>query len=160
MESFAERLTESLRIRNMKQAELSKRTGIPKSAINQYCSGAFKPKQQRLIVIAKALDVGEAWLMGLDAPMERGRLIAVIDQHVEKESQQSEVNEAPNGLLPIPQKISNNCSRPSVEEGYTHILRGLISYHRRMTMGDIPQKDFYLDALKFALACVEEKIPK
>ena len=39
-----------------------------------------------------------------------------------------------------------------------HILRGLISYHERMTMGNYPERDFYLDALKFALACVEEKI--
>ena len=65
-----------------------------------------------------------------------------------------------DALLPIPKKISDNCRRPSAEEGYAHILRGLISYHERMTMGDIPQKDFYLDALKFALTCVEEKIPK
>lgn len=39
-----------------------------------------------------------------------------------------------------------------------HILRGLISYHERMTMGDYPERDFYLDGLRFALACVEEKI--
>ena len=45
-------------------------------------------------------------------------------------------------------------------EGCIHILRGLISYHERMTMGEYPERDFYLDALKFALACVEEKIKK
>lgn len=42
-------------------------------------------------------------------------------------------------------------------ESCTHVLRGLISYHERMTMGEVPEKDFYLDALRFALACVEEK---
>lgn len=72
MESCADRICQALRIRNMKQAELSDRTGIPKSAISQYCSGAFKPKQQRLFTIAKVLNVDEAWLMGLDVPMERG----------------------------------------------------------------------------------------
>lgn len=71
MESCAERICKALRIRGMKQAELSERTGIPKSAISQYCSGAFKPKQQRLFSIAEALNVDEAWLMGLDVPMER-----------------------------------------------------------------------------------------
>ena len=71
MESCADRICQALRIRNMKQSELSERTGIPKSAISQYCSGAFKPKQQRLFAIAKVLDVDEAWLMGLDVPMER-----------------------------------------------------------------------------------------
>ena len=71
MESCADRICRALRIRNMKQSELSERTGIPKSAISQYCSGAFKPKQQRLFLIAKALDVDEAWLMGLDVPIDR-----------------------------------------------------------------------------------------
>jgi len=71
METCAERICKALRIRGMKQAELSERTGIPKSAISQYCSGAFKPKQQRLFAIADVLDVDEAWLMGLDVPMER-----------------------------------------------------------------------------------------
>ena len=43
-------------------------------------------------------------------------------------------------------------------ESCVHILRGRISYHERMTMGNYPDRDFYLDALKFALACVEEKL--
>lgn len=45
-------------------------------------------------------------------------------------------------------------------EGCIHVLRGLISYHERMTMGTYPERDFYLDSLKYALACVEEKIRK
>lgn len=45
-------------------------------------------------------------------------------------------------------------------EGYAHIIRGLISYHERMTMGEVPERDFYLDALRFALECVEEKIER
>ena len=71
LDSCAERICKALRIRNMKQVDLSEKTGIPKSAISQYCSGAFKPKQHRLFLIANALDVDEAWLMGLDVPMER-----------------------------------------------------------------------------------------
>lgn len=42
------------------------------------------------------------------------------------------------------------------KESCIHVLRGLISYHERMTMGDFPQKDFYVDALKYAIKCVEE----
>lgn len=71
METCGERICKALSIRNLKQTDLVERTGIPKSAISQYCSGAFKPKQKRLFQIAKALDVDEAWLMGLDVPMER-----------------------------------------------------------------------------------------
>ena len=39
--------------------------------ISQYISGAYEPKQDRIYLISKALNVSEAWLMGLDVPMER-----------------------------------------------------------------------------------------
>ena len=67
----AERIATALSIRSMKQAELCERTKIPKSAISQYISGAFEPKQDRIYLIANALNVSEAWLMGYDVPMER-----------------------------------------------------------------------------------------
>lgn len=72
METCAERLNKAMILRDIKQVELSRKTGIPKSALSQYCSGAFKPKQHRLFLLAEALDVDEAWLMGLDVPMGRG----------------------------------------------------------------------------------------
>lgn len=71
MESCAARLRKALTARNMRQADLCQRTGIPKSAISQYLSGAFEPKQDRVAILAHALNVQEAWLMGFDVPMER-----------------------------------------------------------------------------------------
>ena len=44
-------------------------------------------------------------------------------------------------------------------ENTSYILNGLISYHERMTMGNYPERDYYLEALRFALTCVEEKLP-
>ena len=67
----SERIAAALSIRNMRQSELCELTKIPKSAISQYVSGAFEPKQDRIYIISKALDVSEAWLMGYDVPMER-----------------------------------------------------------------------------------------
>ena len=67
----AERIRQALYIKGMKQSELCRLTKIPKSAISQYLSGAFEPKQDRIYLISKALNVSEAWLMGLDVPMER-----------------------------------------------------------------------------------------
>lgn len=67
----SERIATALDIRNMKQAELCQITKIPKSAMSQYISGAFEPKQDRIYLIAKALNVSEAWLMGYDVPMEK-----------------------------------------------------------------------------------------
>ena len=68
--SCSGRLALALSLRGMKQSELCARTGIPKSAVSQYISGEFKPKQDRVFLIAQALNVDEAWLMGYDVPME------------------------------------------------------------------------------------------
>ena len=70
------RLSQALAARGMKQTDLCNKTGIPKSAISQYISGAFEPKQDRLLLIAQALDVDPVWLMGYDVPMEREQKIS------------------------------------------------------------------------------------
>lgn len=70
-DSFSKRLNEALSIRGMKPIELSEKTGLHKSRISQYINGVYEAKQDALYVIAKALNVNEAWLMGYDVPMER-----------------------------------------------------------------------------------------
>ena len=67
----AQRIKRALNIKGMKQSDLCRLTKIPKSALSQYISGAFEPKQDRIYLMAQALNVSEAWLMGLDVPMER-----------------------------------------------------------------------------------------
>ena len=42
-----------------------------RSDISQYISGRAEPKQNKIYIIAKALNVSEAWLMGFDVPKER-----------------------------------------------------------------------------------------
>ena len=69
--SFAQRLKEALRITKTKQIELSRAINIDKGTINNYLAGKYEPKQDRLEIIAKALDVDPVWLMGYDVPMER-----------------------------------------------------------------------------------------
>lgn len=71
MAEFYERLKEAMKTNGVSQTELCSRTKIPKSAMSQYISGAFKPKQDRTYLIAQALNVSEAWLMGFDVPMNR-----------------------------------------------------------------------------------------
>ena len=70
-EKCSVRISKALAIRGMKQSELCEKTKIPKSAISQYVSGSFEPKQDRLFLIAQALDVDPVWLMGFDVPMEK-----------------------------------------------------------------------------------------
>ena len=71
MATISERIKEGLQIRNMKQADLVSLTGIGKSSISTYISGEYEPKQRNINKIAKALNVNEAWLMGVDCDMAR-----------------------------------------------------------------------------------------
>lgn len=65
-ESFSKRLKDALEMRGVSQAELSKRTGINRSSISTYLKGEYKAKQDKVDLIAQALNVSPAWLMGFD----------------------------------------------------------------------------------------------
>ena len=69
--TFSIRLKEALRLTNTKQIELSRLSGIDKGTINNYLWGKYEPKQDKLNIIADALNVNAVWLMGYDVPMER-----------------------------------------------------------------------------------------
>lgn len=71
MSTTSQRIQEGLELRGLKQADLVEKTGISKGALSSYISGRYTPKQTNIYLIAKALDVSEAWLMGADVPMER-----------------------------------------------------------------------------------------
>lgn len=71
VDTFSNRLNTAMRIRNLKPVELSEKTGIDKSKISSYMSGRYKAKQDGVYLLAQALHVNEAWLMGLDVSMEK-----------------------------------------------------------------------------------------
>lgn len=81
-EKCSDRIREALRVRDMTQAELCKMTGIPKSAMSQYCNGGLLPRQNRIFLMAEALRVNPAWLMGLDVQME-GKAPAIAGERRE-----------------------------------------------------------------------------
>ena len=70
MSIVSERLQYAMQLRNMKQVDLVRMTGIGKASICTYLSGAYEPKQANTYKLASALNVNPAWLMGQDAPME------------------------------------------------------------------------------------------
>ncbi len=65
------RMKQAMELNSINQAELVKRTGISKGALSSYLSGRYIPKQNNTYLIAKALNVSAAWLMGADVPMEK-----------------------------------------------------------------------------------------
>ena len=89
--TFATRLKEALAIKGTKQIELSRTTKIDRGTINNYLNGKYEPKQDKLIVIAEALDVSPVWLMGYDVPMEREK----------KTPEKQELNEGEKLLLEL-----------------------------------------------------------
>ena len=69
MKDFSEQLKKVMELRGISQTELCEKTGIPKSAMSQYLSGAFKPKQARTYLLAEALRTTPEYLMGtIDNP--------------------------------------------------------------------------------------------
>ena len=71
IEPCATRIKKALSIRNMTQTELCARTNISKSSLSEYMSGKYIPRQDKVFILAKALDVDPVWLWGYDVPMEK-----------------------------------------------------------------------------------------
>ncbi|WP_312982408.1 XRE family transcriptional regulator [Leuconostoc falkenbergense] len=74
MDNFNNRLKQAMEYRNVKPAELSKLTNIGKSSISQWLSGKYSAKQDKIFVIAKALNVNPSWLIGANVPMSNETL--------------------------------------------------------------------------------------
>ncbi|MCD8777422.1 helix-turn-helix domain-containing protein [Mammaliicoccus sciuri] len=73
------RLKEIMKERNLKQVDiinLAKKheidnVKISKTDLSQYINEKTEPGQKKLFILAQALNVSEAWLMGYDVPREK-----------------------------------------------------------------------------------------
>lgn len=83
------RLKQAMDEKGMRQVDLleavkpyCKRYGvnISKGQLSQYLAGRNEPGQTRIFILALALDVSEAWLMGLDHPKERKAPASTADE--------------------------------------------------------------------------------
>jgi len=70
VDNFKNRLKKAMEIRNIKQVDLVEKTSLDKTLINKYLAGISKPRQEKITLLADALNVNEIWLMGYDIPME------------------------------------------------------------------------------------------
>ena len=79
-ENTSIRLKQIMDNRNLKQVDILDMTKpycvkydvkMNKSDISQYVSGKVEPNQEKLFILAKALGVNEAWLMGFDVQMKK-----------------------------------------------------------------------------------------
>lgn len=79
-EIFIKRLSALMEERELKQAELAKMSGVRASSISDYLTGKYKPKQDNIDLIARALSVSPAWLMGYDDKKESSRISPAAPQ--------------------------------------------------------------------------------
>lgn len=82
MITFAERLKEGLELRNKTRAQLAKETGISEGALSNYYHGKYEPNATNIYLIAKALNVSEAWLLGFEivVDMTEEKLLFINEQ--------------------------------------------------------------------------------
>lgn len=67
-ELSAKRLKEAMNDRGISQIELSRLSGVGKSAISHYINGRYCPHNKNAVLIANVLNVNPTWLMGFDVP--------------------------------------------------------------------------------------------
>lgn len=91
--SVGSRLQEIMGERNLRAVDLHDlikpickkyNISISRSQLSQYINDFNEPGQRRLFIIAQALDVNEAWLLGFDVPRERKPLASTADERAKE----------------------------------------------------------------------------
>lgn len=139
-EDFSYRLKTAMNIRGIKASELSEKAHIPKSAISQYLSGLYEAKQKTIFKLATALNISEAWLMGLDVPMEKN-----FDDNIQgKEKETNSAIVFVYGTIPagIPMECIENIL--DTEEISADMLKGGKQYFGLRVKGNSMEPE-YLD---------------
>ena len=81
-----ERMKSTMEKLDISAAEISRRTGIRSSSISDYLTGKYAPKQDKIYLIAEALGVSPAWLMGWEDENGLKIPLQIIDSNTDEES--------------------------------------------------------------------------
>lgn len=80
MQTTGQRLKEIMRLRRLRQVDVVEMARpycekynriLKKNALSQYVNDKAEPKRDMIALLAEALNVDDAWLLGYDVPMER-----------------------------------------------------------------------------------------
>ena len=91
----SERLKQYMSEHHLKQVDILARAEpyckqnnvkMNKSDLSQYVSGKTEPGQDKLFVLARALNVTEAWLIGYDVPIEHNNHTIQLQEEINEES--------------------------------------------------------------------------
>lgn len=82
------RLKELMNERGLKQVDILRyakpyckkyNTPLNRNDLSQYVSGKNEPGQKKIMILAEALGVSPAWLMGLDVPKEPSKILTDLE---------------------------------------------------------------------------------
>lgn len=85
--STSDRLKQIMKKDNLRQVDILDKSRpycekfgirLGRNDLSQYVSGKVEPGQEKLTILAKALNVSESWLMGLDVPMREDETVSKI----------------------------------------------------------------------------------
>lgn len=94
-ENTATRLQTLMDQRGLKQADILRlarpycekyKIKLGESDLSQFVNGKVEPGQWKITILSLALNVSEAWLMGLDVPMERQTPTPVAEDGLEADA--------------------------------------------------------------------------
>ena len=97
MTDFGIRLRHAMQAKDMNASDLSKASGISKSLISYYLRGTYLAKQDKVYLLAKALDVDPGWLMTGYEPSLR-EIFDTIDDELEDVPQTPEARILAKGI--------------------------------------------------------------
>lgn len=96
---FKERFQKAIDDSKMSQSELSRQTGISKSSINEWLKGKYEPKQDKIYLLSKALEVDPSWLMGVSNLFDVNEHIMIVYNQLEPSRQKKVYNYANDQLI-------------------------------------------------------------
>lgn len=111
----SKRLKEYMNANNLRQVDLLRLAEpycqlygvkLSKSDLSQYVSGKVEPGQDKLFVLARALNVTEAWLMGYDEETAKTTHI-YFDNKPYKEIQEMTPEELKEHFKKLPKRLEN-----------------------------------------------------
>ena len=100
--TFSERIRYAMAIKDVKQIDILNATGIDRGSLSSYVTGRYQPKQDKLHLIAKALNVSEIWLAGYDVAMDD----STFDSNITDSSEESRLTEGEKILVNLWRQIS------------------------------------------------------
>lgn len=142
MKINVERLREAMNQRCMTQAQLSRETGLNKTAISQYLSKRFGPSDDSLAKIAKVLDVSEGWLIGCTDRTDKKRqlkLTAKEKQLISKYRSTPEIKAAIDAIIDTPYLEMFRAAKS--QDGTIAPTSETITEDRLRRLNDAPETD-------------------